>query len=145
MAWSAARWFREASERAPLERQIGLDVEVRGRGALVAEPQSDDGEIDASLEQMHRGRVVQRVQGDGLPLEGRARGGGGRDGGSEAVRDPGAGQGTAGPVGEHRGVGLAGDAWEPRGERFIGMASTRWSVATIIRSAGPRLAGCVPA
>ncbi|WP_294356604.1 hypothetical protein, partial [Propionivibrio sp.] len=33
------------------------------------EPQGNDGEVDASLQQMHGGRVAQRMRGDGPPLK----------------------------------------------------------------------------
>ena len=50
-----------AVKRALLDREIGVQVNVRGSLLLVAESQGDRGGIDAGAEQHHRGGVAQRV------------------------------------------------------------------------------------
>ena len=59
-------WRCGASQGALLQGQIRIKVDLRGLDALVAEPEGDDGAIDAGLEQMNRGGVAQRVRGDVL-------------------------------------------------------------------------------
>lgn len=47
----------DAVERLALGFQIGLRIVVGGVEADMAEPASDDGDVDARRHQMHRGRV----------------------------------------------------------------------------------------
>ena len=54
----------EALKGAFLHRQIGFDVHVGGRSALVAKPQCDHCDVDARLQKMHCGSVADRVRGD---------------------------------------------------------------------------------
>ena len=60
-----AEWLRcgvgDAAESSFLHGEVGFDVLVGGGRVLVAEPEGDDGDVDSGLEQMHRGRVAQRV------------------------------------------------------------------------------------
>lgn len=65
VAGSEARpaWRRvlDASERGFLHGEVGFDVAVGRLRTLVAEPERDDGEGDAGLEEMHRCRVPHGV------------------------------------------------------------------------------------
>jgi hypothetical protein len=64
------------------EGEVGVDVDLGGGDLLVAEPQGDDGGVDAGVQQPHGGGMAQHVRGELLAGEGRAgrRGGGGVDG-----------------------------------------------------------------
>ena len=46
-------WTTETLERGFLHREVSFDTEVGGRRVLVAEPQGDDGDVDAGLKQVH--------------------------------------------------------------------------------------------
>ena len=75
---------------------------------FVAEPEGDDGGVDAGLEQPHRGGVAQHVGVTRLSCSGRAARGGGGDVFGEAVLDGVAAEWSAVPGGEQRVAGLAG-------------------------------------
>ncbi len=44
---------RHSFQRPLLDGKIGLDIDVGGLDALVAQPQGDDGDIDSGLKQVH--------------------------------------------------------------------------------------------
>ena len=77
------------------------------------EPESDDGDVDAGLEQMHRGRVAQRVGRDPPRRQRWVTLGGLSTGDPQLMLDPGARQGLARAIGEHGGVGGSIDSGEP--------------------------------
>jgi hypothetical protein len=45
-----------------------MDVHLRGFDGLVAEPEGDDGAIDAVLEKLHRRTMAQHMRCDAFPL-----------------------------------------------------------------------------
>src|SRR6266545_7372955 len=45
-----------------LEGEVGVQVDLRGGRRLVAEPESDDGGVDAGVQQAHRRGVPQDVR-----------------------------------------------------------------------------------
>ena len=51
-------------QRAFLHREIGFDVHVCGRRALVPEPERDNSNIHSALEHVHGGRVPNRMRRD---------------------------------------------------------------------------------
>ena len=59
-SWTAVGWGG-AIERALLDREIGVEIDVRGPLLLMAEPEGDGRGVDAGAEQHHRGGVPQRV------------------------------------------------------------------------------------
>ena len=71
-----------------------MEVDLGGAGVLVAEPEGDDGEVDAGLQEPHGARVTQHVRGDLLVGQRRTGGGGGGD---VAVYDPSDGVAGEGP------------------------------------------------
>jgi hypothetical protein len=83
------------------------------RGAGMAEPQGDDGQIGARLQQVHGRGVPQRVRSDVLAAQGRAVLFGGGDGPVEPVAYARACQRCAVPVGEDRGVRRGADLVQP--------------------------------
>ena len=68
-----------------LEGEVGVQVDLRGLGALVAEPERDHRSVDAGVQQPHRRRVAEHVQGDRLLAERRAAGVGDRHVSGEAA------------------------------------------------------------
>jgi len=90
-----------------------LQVDRGGLNLFVAEPEGDDGGVDAGVEELHRGGVSQGVRGDPFVAKGGAVGcRGGHVFGDEFL-DGVAGELAAPTRGEQRGVGLAGLAGEP--------------------------------
>ena len=77
---------------------------VGGGRVLVAKPEGNDGDVDSGLEQMHRGRVAQRVGRDPLRRERRMTLRGLSTGDAQLVLDAGARQGLASgrPLGQLR-------------------------------------------
>ena len=63
---------RDAVEGLFLEGQVGVKVDHGGFGSFVAEPERDDGGVDAGLQQRHRAGVAQRMRGDVPDGQGRA-------------------------------------------------------------------------
>lgn len=57
---------RQFGERLFLDGEIGVQVFVGSFGALVAQPQSADGDVHARLQQRHRSAVAQGVRRDAL-------------------------------------------------------------------------------
>ena len=56
----------DAVKGALLERQVGVQVDVRGALLLVAEPERDRRRVDPGVEERHRGGVAQHVHRDAL-------------------------------------------------------------------------------
>ena len=52
-----------------LEGEVGVEVDLGGLDALVAEPEGDDAGVDAGVEESHRGGVAQHVCGDRLAVQ----------------------------------------------------------------------------
>jgi hypothetical protein len=86
---------------------------VSGRGALVPEPQRDHGKIDASLQQMHRRRVTERVQRDPLGFQRLALNPGGANRTPESLLHARPGEGAAAAVGERGTIRCGRQASEP--------------------------------
>jgi hypothetical protein len=79
----------------------------------MTEPQGDDSQVCARLQQVHGRRVPERVRGDVLAAQGRAALSGGGDGAVEPVPYAGAGQRRAGPVGEDGRLGRGVELVQP--------------------------------
>jgi len=60
-----------ASARS-LEVEVGVEVDLGCLDALVAEPERDDGGVDAGVQEAHRGGVAQHVRGELFLVQGRA-------------------------------------------------------------------------
>ena len=86
--------------------EVGLDVGVGGAGLFVAEPEGDDLEGDAGVEQVHGGRMSPDVRGDLTAVEGRTGLFGLANGQIETESNALAGQGDAMAIGEEGLVGL---------------------------------------
>lgn len=87
--------------------QVGLEIAVRRLNGLVAEPQGDDAQVDAGLEQMHCCRVAEDARRDALSQHARAvltRGG---HRAFQHVGDTVARQRLAARVGERERLGIA--------------------------------------
>lgn len=67
------RKFLQGVQTFLLHFEIRFDVAVGGDGLFVAEPQGDDWQRDTGLEQVHRGSVTERVEGDFATAQGWAR------------------------------------------------------------------------
>ena len=63
---------RGAGERSFFEREVGVEVDLGGLDLLVAEPERDDGGVDAGVQERHRGGVPQHVRRDRLVVQRRA-------------------------------------------------------------------------
>ncbi len=61
VAPGAAVGWGGAVERALFDREIGVEVDVRGSLLLMPQPQSDSRGVDPGAEQHHRGGVPERV------------------------------------------------------------------------------------
>ena len=64
-------------ERLLFEFEIGFEINPCGGDVFVSKPQSDDGGVDAGMEQSHGGGVAKHVRCDVFARQGRARRGGG--------------------------------------------------------------------
>ena len=96
-----------------------------GGGVLVAEPEGNDGDVDSGLEQMHGGRVAQRVGRDPSRRERGVTVRGLSAGDAQLMFDPGARQGLACAIGKHRSVGASIDSGEPPPELRCGALPER--------------------
>lgn len=65
-----------AGECSFFDREVGVEVHLRGFDLLVSESQRDHGGVDAGLQEPHRGGVAQDVRRDRLGGQGRAAFGG---------------------------------------------------------------------
>jgi hypothetical protein len=97
-----------AGDGAFLLRHVGVQVDRCGGDLLVAEPEGDDRDVDAGLQQPHRGGMSQGVHGDVLAAQQRAGEAGDREVPGEAVLDGVTAEPGPGPGGEQgvvRGTG----------------------------------------
>ena len=67
---------RGSGECLFLEFEVGVQVDLGGVDADVAEPERDDAGVDAGVQEPHRGGVPQDVRGDRLAVQRRAAVGG---------------------------------------------------------------------
>ena len=59
-------WWGEPVEGSLFEGHVGVEVDAGGLDGFVTEPESDGGDVDAGVEEPHRGGVSQRVRRDGF-------------------------------------------------------------------------------
>ena len=108
-----------------LQVQVGVQVDLGGVDAFVAEPKRDNAGVDTGVQEPHGGGVSQHVDGDGLALQRRAFGG--RLGGvvGEAVFDRVAAEQRA-AAGRKQRIGvLTGLVVEPAAKHGDGAGSER--------------------
>ena len=111
----------EAVESLLFEGEIGVQVDHRGVGLLVAEPERDHGGVHAGVQQGHRAAVAQGVRGDVPAGQGRAGGG---VFGHESLKGV-AGERLMAAGGEQDVVGLIGEFVQPRVQHCDGGAGQR--------------------
>ena len=122
--------WREEGEGAFFDGHVGVDVLLGGAGVGVAEPQGDDGAVDAGLEQRHRAAVAEHVWVHALADKGRAAPCGGGDMGRDTTLDGIARQPTSSSGGEQRILRLSATFAEPDGDNGLGV-SGEWNGALL--------------
>src|SRR6266536_1588269 len=65
-------WWRGSVKCLFLQREVGVGVNLGGADVVVAQPQRDDGVVDAGVTQPHRGGVAQGMRSEVLVGQRRA-------------------------------------------------------------------------